>query len=110
MNPARILVADESKVLARIRRALARYDLIETSTMQQVQRMIIEDEIDLFLVGAHFDDSRTMDFIKAVRIDERHKSTPIVVVRLSPSAHAAILRSTFETMIALHKSSACRGY
>ena len=106
MKPARIFVADESEALARIKRALEGYDLVEVTTLLQAQRMILEDGIDLFLVGALFDDSRAMEFIKVVRTDNKHKRTPIVVVRLSANVHAAMLRSTFETMIALNNISA----
>ncbi len=87
--------------MPRMRAALAGHELLETTTLQQSERLVIEDIIDLFVIGIHFDDSRTMELVKLIRLDPKHKETPILITRLTPSSMAEFIQQTMETMKSL---------
>lgn len=78
--------------------ALAGYDLYTATSLQQAQRLIWEDGIDIFVIGIHFDESRAMELVKLIREEPKHRKTPIIVVRFWPSDNAKILRQTIEVM------------
>jgi hypothetical protein len=42
-----------------------------------------------------------MELVKLIRLDPKHKQTPILVVRLTPSAMADFIRQTMDTMKSL---------
>ena len=86
--------------------ALVGYELLKATMLQEAERLAIENGIDLFVVGIHFDDSRAMELVKFIRDDGKHKRTPIIVVRYWPSQHEAILRQTIEVMITVGAVSA----
>lgn len=98
MTPARILLAEEAAILPTVTSALVGYELLATVSLRQAERLILEDGIDLFVVGIHFDDSRAMELIKKVRLDRKHGNTPIIIHRLSPSEHAELLKQTLDVM------------
>lgn len=97
----RILIAQEARSLGMVADALRGYELLTATTLQEAERLLLEDGIDLFVVGIHFDDSRGVELIKVIRKDSRHAKNPIVVARLIPSDHAQILRQTMDVMCAM---------
>lgn len=106
MKKARILVAQERSCIHVLEDALAGYELLLTTKLQEAERLLIENGIDLIVVGIHFDDSRAMELVKTARDSSSHKKTPIIVVRYWPSEHAQILRQTMEIMKSVRAVSA----
>lgn len=102
----RILIAQEKNCIDVLLDALAGYELITATHLQEAERLLIENGIDMFVIGIHFDDSRAMELVKFIRDDEKHKKTPIVMVRFWPSEHAQILRQTIEVMKTVRAVSA----
>ena len=98
MEPARILLAEDANNLPTLTAALRGYELLATVTLKQAERLIIEDGINIIVVGIHFEDSRAMELIQMVRLDAKHEKTPIIVHRLNPSDHGAVLRQTLDVM------------
>jgi hypothetical protein len=101
MTPAKILVADEMDCLRKVRKALTGYEALETPYLAEAKRLIIEDGIELFLIGIHFDESQAVELIKFIRRDKKHANTPILVQRMLPSQNAEILRQTLDVMCSL---------
>jgi CheY-like chemotaxis protein len=102
MKLARILVAERSEKLLTVSAALAGYELLKVATLQQAQNLVLEEGIDLFLIGIHFDDSQAMELIRLIRSAPKHKSTPIVVMCLTASGMGSVLRQTMDVMKAIH--------
>ena len=94
MKPARILIAEDSKALKTVVSALYGYDQIIVSTVKEAQRSILEDGIDLFIMGIHFDDSRATELASLVRESPKHATTPVLLVRVLRSSIAKFIRST----------------
>jgi DNA-binding NtrC family response regulator len=101
MTSAKILVADDMDSILKVRNALTGYEVLETLYLAEAKRLVIEDGIQLFLIGIHFDDSHAMDLIKFIRHDKKHADTPILVQRMIPSQNAEILRQTLNAMRSL---------
>jgi DNA-binding response OmpR family regulator len=102
MKLARILVAEKSEKLLTVSAALAGYELLKAATLQQAKNLVLEDGIDLFVIGIHFDDSQAMELIKLIRGAPKYKSTPIVVLCLTASGMGSVLRQTMDVMKAIH--------
>jgi DNA-binding response OmpR family regulator len=98
----RILLAHAPEKIGFLVDALRGYEVMQAGTLKEAERLTIEDGINLFIVGIHFDDSRAMQLITTIRLDEHHKTTPIVVVRLSASEHTEMLRMTLDTLVKLN--------
>jgi DNA-binding response OmpR family regulator len=96
--PARILIAEEKSVLAAVAQALEGYELLKATTLPEAERLMLEDGIDLFVIGIHLDDSQSMVLVKQIRNKKNHAKTPIVMIRLLPSANAEMLRFTLDYM------------
>jgi len=105
MKQSRILLAESAQVLSIAKVALADYELLVVQTMQQAERRIMESSIDLFAIDIHFDDSRSMDLIKVIRLEPKHKKTPIVVLRLGRSDMGDFLQRTMDVMKTVHDIS-----
>jgi DNA-binding response OmpR family regulator len=106
MSPARIVVAEEPHTIPAVLEALQGYELLTASTLMEAERLLLEDGIDLFVIGIHFNDSHAMELIKLIRSNKNnHAKTPIVVARFAPSEHAKILRETIEVMKVVHAVS-----
>jgi CheY-like chemotaxis protein len=102
MKLSRILVAEKSEKLLTVSAALTGYELLEVATLQQAKNLVLDDGIDLFLIGVHFDDSQAMELIKLIRNAPKHKSTPIVVVCLTASGMGFVLRQIMDAMKSIH--------
>lgn len=94
MSDTRILIAQPKEAIALTTRALRGYDLVPTTTLMQAKRMVIEDGIDIFVIGIHFDDSRSLEFVHEIRSSEYHADTPVIMVRTMPSAIEHTLRKS----------------
>lgn len=95
------MLAHEPTQIEFLLESLAGYEVLHAATTKEAERLIIENGIDLFILGIHFDDSRAMQMIATIRLDEKHKAAPIFVVRLSSSEHAQMLKETMETLVKL---------
>ncbi|MDZ4835909.1 MAG: hypothetical protein SGJ27_19190 [Candidatus Melainabacteria bacterium] len=69
--------------------------------MQQANRLILENGIDVFVIGIHFSESRALELIQLIRSDEKHKKTPILVIRMLGSNYPVILKQSMNAMRAL---------
>ncbi len=98
----RVLLAHDPEKIGFLVEALRGMEVMQAGTAQEAERLIVEDGIDLFILGIHFDDSRALQVITTIRLNEKHKKTPILVVRLSPSEHTEMLRMTLDTLIKLN--------
>jgi DNA-binding response OmpR family regulator len=98
----RILLAHDPQKIGFLLDSLTGFELVPAATVKEAERLITENGINLFIIGIHFDDSRALQLITDIRLDEKHKTTPIVVVRLSQSEHTEMLRMTMDTLIKLH--------
>ena len=98
---ARILVAASSMVLRQVSTALSGHEILETTTLRQAERLVLQDGIDIFVIGIQFDESRAVDLVKSIRLDPKHKATPIVMVRLTPSNMADSIRQTMNAMTSI---------
>jgi len=86
---------------------LGDYVLEIATTLAIAQRKLAGINIDLFIIGVHFDDSHVIDLIHSVRHNEAYKRTPIVVVRTNASTYAAMIR---QTMVALKNNQQIEEY
>lgn len=99
---ARILLAASETLSAPVMRAaLAGHELLEPKDLHEAERLIQEASIELFVIGVQFDDSRGMELVKRIRLDQAHKKTPILIVRVTPSEMASFIRQTMDTMKSL---------
>lgn len=98
MSDARILIAQPEEAIALTTRALRGHDLVPTTTLLQAKRMVIEDGIDIFVVGIHFDDSSALEFVHEIRDCQKHVKTPIILVRTMPSAIARTLKKSVDAV------------
>jgi response regulator RpfG family c-di-GMP phosphodiesterase len=101
METVRILIAEEDPMMPLVVAALQGYELIEAYTFEQAVRMILEDGIDVVVIGIHFDDSRAMELITYIRTNKEHHKIPIVVHRLCHSEYAGLLRTSLLAMKSL---------
>lgn len=100
MKPARILVAVRPEPLPTVTAALAGYDLLLAKDVEHGQSLILEyGSFDLFVIGILFDDSKAMELIKTIRLD--NTTVPIIATRFMPSLHAEMLQHVMDTMMAL---------
>jgi len=92
MNRSKILLAQEFSVIADSAEALSCYDVIAMSTLAQAQRAILDDDIDVFVIGIHFDDSNALDLVRQIRSCQKHYCKPVILIRVLPSQFAKTLK------------------
>jgi DNA-binding NtrC family response regulator len=95
---ARILLAASILALPQVSAALADHQLSETTTMQQAEKLIAQDGIDMFVIGIHFDESRSVELVKLIRQNSKYKTTPILMLRVTPSEMAHFIKQTMDAM------------
>lgn len=95
------MVAHDPARLEVITKALEGHELVLVNDLQAAQYQILEDEIDLFVVGIHFDDSRSIELIDLIQKDQKHTNTPVILIRLLHTPLADFLRTTVATLIKL---------
>lgn len=82
--------------------ALEGYRLAVADDFEHALRLIQEDDdIDLFVIGILFDDSKAMELIKIIRLDTDKREVPIIVTRFMPSQYEEMLSHVMDTMKAL---------
>jgi hypothetical protein len=99
MNNARILIAQTPETAPITQFALVGYELVTVYDLKAAKYQVMENGIDLFVVGIHFDESRATDLIAFIREDEKHKRTPVLVVRLLASTQAYVLTIKMNALI-----------
>jgi DNA-binding NarL/FixJ family response regulator len=99
MKPAKILLAQEESLLPMMVIALEGYEVVSASTSKRAFQLMADDGIDLFVISVHFDDSRALEFVSAIRECKKHLRTPIVIVRSTPSLIADLLRITILALV-----------
>lgn len=91
MKPARILIAEDKRLMNKVKAALAGYEPLTTSSIHQAEGLVSKNNIDIYVIGIHSDDSRAMQLVKFIRLDCGDKKTPILVTRMLPSKLSAFL-------------------
>jgi response regulator RpfG family c-di-GMP phosphodiesterase len=99
MKKARIMIAQDAKALGKTKDALDAYELVVVTDLMQARYQLIEDGIDVFVIGIHFDESRAIDLVNFIRNDKKHERTPIIFVRLLPTTMKDILKTTVVALI-----------
>lgn len=94
----RILVAENPARINEVCEALSSYELLRATKLYEAERLLMEDGIDLFVVGVHFDESQALELVKFIRSNKEHKKSPIVVIRSYQSEHENILRQALGVM------------
>jgi DNA-binding response OmpR family regulator len=95
---ARILIAVSKLALPEGSAALAAHELLEITTLRQSETLIAQDVIDMFVIGVHFDDSRSVELVKLIRQSSKYKTTPILMLRVTPSEMAHFIKQTMDAM------------
>jgi CheY-like chemotaxis protein len=63
-----------------------------TTTEADAKEQILSGSIDLIILGMHFDDCKSIDFLNFVKSREESRDTPMVYMRISGTALSAPLR------------------
>lgn len=81
-----ILIADIPEGAEVLKQWLSPYhDLVLVHSLTSATRLISNVDFDAIVCGAHFDDSRMIDLLRAVRAEGRYSDKPYVVVRAYPT-------------------------
>ena len=88
----RILIAEDPIAMPYLREALETHVLIECVNTQDALKSMSEHDIDFFVVGIHFDESRGVDLVPLIRNEDRYKETPILVLRLLKTQFGPFLK------------------
>ena len=96
---AKILLAQDTSAMSMTKAAMTGFEVFEASTIAHARGLVVENVFTLFVIGVHFDHSQTLDLVKTIRGDDKHKNTPIIVVRLLKSIMVEPLRHTMEGLI-----------
>jgi len=92
MNRSKILLAQEATVVAYSAEALSCYHVISVTTFAQAQRAILDEDIEVFVIGIHFDDSKAIELVRQIRNSHKHFHKPIIIIRVLPSQLAKTLK------------------
>ena len=93
-NQTRILLADHTEGRALLLRVLSGYKMAEAATFEEAIQLINADTFELIIVGIHFDGSQSIDLIKAIRADQHHDKTHIMMFRMTSTDLAGFLRKS----------------
>ena len=104
--PTRILIADRPNGDRRLFEILSGHEVIFVRTMTEAERVLERQEIDLIMVGVHFDDSRMFDLLRYVRSSARHAERPLACFRSHRFASAAAI--SMEGLEVAARALACR--
>ncbi|MDR3616388.1 MAG: hypothetical protein P4L53_22700 [Candidatus Obscuribacterales bacterium] len=99
MPPVKILIAQDPRALAKTEKAFTGYDILTALDIKAADYWLLRHEIDAFIIGAHFDDSRGVQLVSIIRNNFEHRNKPIIMVRLLPSDNAQMIRTTFGALI-----------
>lgn len=79
MPAARILIAASEGAIDQLSDLLSGYSLCTSTTLEEAMKFLLHNEFDLVICGAHFDESRALEFINFMRSDAGNKEAPCVV-------------------------------
>lgn len=82
---SKILVAENSAVLATIETMLRAYEVTGVTVFEDAWQYIADNQVGLALIGTHFD--RAIELARLVATDSKHETPPMVLVRLLPTMH-----------------------
>lgn len=99
MPVAKILIAQDPRALAKTERAFSGCDILTAFDVKAAEYWMQRHNIDVFVIGVHFDDSRGVELASIIRAHEKYKDSPIIMVRILPSNNIPLLRTTFDTLI-----------
>jgi response regulator RpfG family c-di-GMP phosphodiesterase len=99
MPPVKILIAQAPRALAKTESAFTGYDILTALDIKAAEYWLLRHEIDAFIIGVHFDDSRGVQLASIIRNNIKHKNRPIIMVRLLESDNLQMFRTTFGALI-----------
>ena len=82
---ARILVADVPGMELPLRTELAAHDVVFVSSFDAAVQALSRETYELVVVGLHFDDSRMLNLVLAIRALAEYRDIPVVCVRGTPT-------------------------
>jgi PleD family two-component response regulator len=81
-----VLLADVPEGTEHIKRLLSpSHDLVMVHNLAAAMRLVENVDFDAIVAGIHFDDSRMIELLKAVRAEKRYDDKPFIVVRILPT-------------------------
>ncbi len=92
------MIAQNSNSMEATVHALIGYELILVTNLQTAKQHVLED-LDLFVIGIHFDESRAIDLVTSIRHKGKHKMTPIILIRFMPTTLGDSLKSIASALI-----------
>jgi len=96
---ALILIADVPESAEVIKACLSPlHDLVLVHSLAAATRLIANVDFDAIVAGSHFDDSRMIDLLRAIRSEPRFKDKPFVAVRLLPTTMTPELEANARQM------------
>lgn len=99
MPPVKILIAQSPRALAKTERSFTGYEIFTAFDLKAADYWMQRHELDAFIIGVHFDDSRGVELASLIRANAKHKDRPIVIVRLLASENAQLFRTTLDALV-----------
>jgi CheY-like chemotaxis protein len=94
-----VLIADVPEGAEIIKQCLApTHDLVLVHNLTAATRLIANVDFDAVISGLHFDDSRMIELLRAVRAEPRYADKPFVVVRVLPTSMSPDLEANAKQM------------
>lgn len=82
---SKVLIAEDTAVIGAIEVALVGCELSIAKDLSSARQHIEDDVFALFVIGAHFDESRAIELAQSISDHAKHKGKPIILVRLLPT-------------------------
>lgn len=102
-----ILIADVPETSDLIKRVLSPlHDLVIVHNLTAAERLIENVDFDAIVASVHFDDSRMIDLLRAVRANARYTGKPFIAVRTMPTSLTANVESNSKQMATVLGASA----
>jgi PleD family two-component response regulator len=70
----------------RLRKGLVDEELVVATTFSQAMAALARQRFDVVLIGMLFDESRALEFMRAIRADERLAGIPVIGMRGAKTA------------------------
>ena len=99
MPTVKILIAQSPQALAKTEKAFSGYDILTAFDIKAADYWIQRHQIDAFIIGVHFDESRGVELASLIRTSAKQQNKPIIMVRLLASENSHMFRTTFGALI-----------
>jgi CheY-like chemotaxis protein len=94
-----LLIADCPEGAEIIKQCLSpMHDLVLVHNLTAATRLIANVDFDAVIAGTHFDDSRMIELLRAVRAEARYADKPFIAVRVLPTTMSVDLEANAKQM------------